>query len=53
MLSDAAGEDEKIHAAQQGHVSANHFAHGDRKDIQRQGGFPVIVIGTGDPGAVK
>ena len=46
MFSDAAGEDEKIDAAQQGDVCANYLAHGNGKDIQRKSGLRIVRAGA-------
>ena len=46
VLPDAACKDEKIDTAQQGEVRADHLAHGDSKDIQRQNCIRVIAAGT-------
>ena len=39
MFSDAAGEDEKIHSAQQCHVRTNRFSDSNRKNIQGKTGL--------------
>ena len=36
VLADAAGEDEKIYAAEKGYVGADYFADGDGECIQRK-----------------
>ena len=46
VLSDAAGEDHNIYTAQQSHVGADHLAHRDSKNIQRQSGFRVAGAGA-------
>src|ERR1700689_2321149 len=46
MLSDAAREDEKIHAAEEGNIRADYLAHGNSKNVQREGCAWVIGAGA-------
>ncbi len=46
MLADAAGEDEKVHAAEQSNVGADYFADGDGKYIQRELGAWIARAGA-------
>jgi len=46
VLSDAAGEDHNIYTTQQGYVGADHLAHRDSKDVQRQSGLRIAGAGT-------
>ena len=42
MLSDAAGEDEKVDTTEKCHVCADYLAHGSGKNIQRKSGVGIV-----------
>src|ERR1700682_4984339 len=46
VLSDAAGEHEKVHTAEQGDVCPDYLAHRTGKDIQRESSMQVVGAGT-------
>src|ERR1700674_5764728 len=46
VLPDAAGKDEKVHAAEESNVCTDSLAYGNRKDIQRESGARLVAADT-------
>ena len=45
VLSDTAGEDEKVNTAEESNICTDYLAYGNRKDIQRKSGASVVRAG--------